>query len=224
MLPVRRRGLAFPLSAAQLVAIWAYVLTSALFFIIAQAHALPAWALGSIGALCFVVVACFLFVSLVDPMQDPTPLEARLLGPLRCFDPATSTSRFVRDATYCSWCRKMVPGMDHHCPWLNTCVGSRNYALFYALSVATTLQFAGQCVAGALVAATRHQRPPVAAALLWGHNALAVILFGLLGSLFLFHSLLIHRNVSTMDMILEYRSGTLRLGSTIKVAPTNDPI
>ncbi|GMH73317.1 hypothetical protein TL16_g06154 [Triparma laevis f. inornata] len=36
---------------------------------------------------------------------------------------------------YCSQCKKMVPGLDHHCSWLNTCVGSSNYGRF--LSVVT---------------------------------------------------------------------------------------
>jgi len=24
---------------------------------------------------------------------------------------------------FCSSCKKLVPGLDHHCTWLNTCVG-----------------------------------------------------------------------------------------------------
>jgi hypothetical protein len=24
---------------------------------------------------------------------------------------------------YCSKCRKVIPGLDHHCVWLNTCIG-----------------------------------------------------------------------------------------------------
>ena len=45
-----------------------------------------------------------------------------------------------KKAHYCSVCRKYVLGIDHHCTWLNTCVGSRNYAYFFALISAASAQ------------------------------------------------------------------------------------
>ena len=34
---------------------------------------------------------------------------------------------------YCGTCRKSVLGLDHHCTWLNTCIGRRNYLPFLVL-------------------------------------------------------------------------------------------
>ena len=67
-------------------------------------------------------------LSLGDPGADSPPLA--------CFRHRPKASRF------CSTCKKIVPDLDHHCTWLNTCVGSANYGRFLAL--------VGLCVAAHL--------------------------------------------------------------------------
>lgn len=36
---------------------------------------------------------------------------------------------------YCVLCKKSVLGFDHHCAWLNTCIGARQYPFFLLLSL-----------------------------------------------------------------------------------------
>lgn len=34
-------------------------------------------------------------------------------------------------------CDRCVEGFDHHCIWINNCIGQRNYKIFFAMIVAT---------------------------------------------------------------------------------------
>ncbi|EQC37158.1 hypothetical protein SDRG_05384 [Saprolegnia diclina VS20] len=47
---------------------------------------------------------------------------------------------------YCAVCRKTIPGMDHHCTWLNTCVGKKNYPQFFTIAICGVVQFLLQCL------------------------------------------------------------------------------
>ena len=51
-----------------------------------------------------------------------------------------------RATRYCAQCGKSVVGMDHHCTWLNNCIGNRNYAPFLCLTFISLGQMAYQVV------------------------------------------------------------------------------
>lgn len=52
---------------------------------------------------------------------------------------------FLR-AHHCKYCGRCVLKMDHHCPWVNNCIGFRNYKFFMLFCMYTTLASCYVCV------------------------------------------------------------------------------
>lgn len=112
---------------------------------------------------------------------------------------------------YCTICCKNSPGLDHHCTWLNTCIGESNYEAFYCLVVIATIQTLGQAIIGILMATlwfseikaqlSDDWHQPILA-LLWVHNAICLSLANSYFLLAGFHTYLLWIGSGTYDFIL----------------------
>ncbi|RLN50274.1 hypothetical protein BBJ29_003523 [Phytophthora kernoviae] len=84
------------------------------------------------------------------PIEDSLPngwIGVRLSGP-----------RWEK-TRYCALCRKAVPGLDHHCTWLQTCIGKNNYAQFFTVAITGTVQFVLQVVYAGFTLLWLHSHP-----------------------------------------------------------------
>lgn len=133
------------------------------------------------------------------------------------------TQVFVKPRSkHCRVCNRCTEDFDHHCMWLNNCVGRANYPYFFALLCSTLLLVSTHLgVSLYLFAQSFAHRPliqPLQLSRYHGHISMnglrvvwaltvgtSVILEGLLVDLLSFHLVLQHKGMSTYDYILAQR-------------------
>lgn len=145
----RRNGYEWPPDPLQVIS-WLFIISMTVVHFTAQTPYLPLtlliidYAISGVAILVVVLVKIALeLLSQADPVvfnsKPPrmtynemfdTPVPK---GMQTCY----FCRRFVdQSSKHCSVCDKCVPGFDHHCRWLNSCIGERNYGLFIAFVIA----------------------------------------------------------------------------------------
>lgn len=115
---------------------------------------------------------------------------------------------------FCRICYKNVPGLDHHCMWLNTCIGRRNYWAFFSLALLGTAQhLLGIALALSTTTAWRPSNAPVTGVAVFAAvvAAMSIGAVAAFGSLLAFHVHLVRVGLGTYDWLV-HRADT-RLAS-----------
>eukprot|EP00914_Ancora_sagittata_P005731 GHVO01011641.1.p1 GENE.GHVO01011641.1~~GHVO01011641.1.p1 ORF type:complete len:444 (-),score=41.09 GHVO01011641.1:313-1644(-) len=133
----RRSGFQRPFNLYQIVSwiVFGIVVSGYFLIVIPSMSKISAIIFGVLfGIISTVVVSVAVRVTQIDPMDPNTSTQepdherggsgmayCDLCGPIE------------QGSRHCRACNKCVSGFDHHCKWLNNCIGKKNYPLFLVL-------------------------------------------------------------------------------------------
>jgi hypothetical protein len=133
---VRKNGFELPLSIHQLVCTLLFGLSTAasIILLVALCRRPLSFILLPLNIFLFLIVVYnWIYATSVDPAVGGEELAS-------CFGASVLQSKVSRSNSYCIDCNKTVYKMDHHCLFVNNCIGSKNYAYFFCLVLSGTVQ------------------------------------------------------------------------------------
>lgn len=114
-------------------------------------------------AFCVLNFVLFEIVSNIDPGYEKLNLNMRFMdlyekynGDFVC---AYCEVRRPSHIKHCQHCNKCVRKFDHHCPWINNCVGQNNHRIFFVFLLTTELDFLYSCVISSMIYSMTLQGP-----------------------------------------------------------------
>ncbi|KAK8810460.1 hypothetical protein WA158_007035 [Blastocystis sp. Blastoise] len=89
------------------------------------------------------VITLCIVTTITDP-KDPSIEKDNRELPCYCY---LCNAHIPKTTKHCRKCQKCIENFDHHCLWLNNCIGKSNYSLFISLLVACSIMLLINCLA-----------------------------------------------------------------------------
>ena len=129
---MRKHGFQLPLNALQLLSISLYISFNVIFFveIFPVFDSLQRVLIGLVY--CMLSLLCGIFYALttkIDPSDYNENGDSDIMFCSICKNSRSASSK------HCGKCNRCVVGFDHHCRWVNNCIGSKNYSYFIGMII-----------------------------------------------------------------------------------------
>lgn len=207
-LPHRGNGWTWPPSYRQMATISIFLVDAVVFLVFLMP--LMSGAARWLSLIFFGLTALFAF-SAGARVMTINPVDPLTVG--KACDWAEEDLLFCRycnsnvrgDSKHCWECGKCVANYDHHCAWLNTCIGTRNYGSFF-VAIWSTLLMCAVVLASGILTLSRHAMDN--GVILDGDQCLLLIaillnspVFLLVGTLVAFHTFLCYEDITTYEYL-----------------------
>ena len=107
---------------------------------------------------CLLTVFFWLLATLTDPTDSVVLAERKAMALRQPFDSrpykeicTLCKAHVNEESKHCGQCDRCVEGFDHHCKWLNNCIGLRNYRFFALLISFFAFQLLQQAVSSVIL-------------------------------------------------------------------------
>lgn len=144
----RKNGLQFPLHPQQIISWVITGLNFIEFYLILLL--LPGSYIIPFGCIYALIVICIIttgvYVTVCNPesyslgLSRTASKSGKILSDIEYPHVCNVCEAYIKTHTkHCGNCQKCIEDFDHHCKWVNNCIGSRNYRWFVALVASTLL-------------------------------------------------------------------------------------